>query len=161
MREVIGTKDDLETARQLCRDFVYDPELHREIVSTHFVDAFDAFCRSYGFDTQEAFQRQDGTFDARGYVDFLGSRRAMLNAFILAKPHLVVARERLFTFEFLSEFELAIYELSANEVADAVNELMRPDTLIRSVREWWTNVTKRRRQSRYLATALKRQSVSR
>jgi hypothetical protein len=111
---------------------------------------FDAFCLSSPIVRRKfsAAMRQDinttDEFDVTAYVQHNAARRHALNAFIREKPHVIVIDDRFFTVTFLSALEMRIDELTATEVADVLNDFLKPRGLIATVLMWW-----RRNASRF------------
>ena len=124
--------------RELGRSAICDAPLYNRVLKTHCWDAFEAFCAEHSAE-RGGRQAEDPSaeFDSHRYVRQMIARRKMLNAFIRVKPHVVVADERFFTITFLSEIDVAVHELTAIEVAEAVNEFMRPRGLYATVRAWF------------------------
>jgi hypothetical protein len=136
MREIVRTQSLQALASALGDDAVLDAATYDDVVARHW-KAFDEFCASRGAETAFNDSGQQ-PFDTAGYVAFNEKRRGLLNDFIREKPHVVVAGERrFFSVALRSEVEVTVHELSADEMAEALNELLRRPTLLEALRRWY------------------------
>lgn len=123
---------------------IYDPELYQKVFEKHYLDAFETFCAQpevadgpFAAAVRRSFDTPAG-FDANEYARHCTARRHVLNQFIRQKPYVVVVDDRFFTLTFFSEVEVRIDELTSNDVAEALNDLLRPRSLVATVRAWFS-----------------------
>lgn len=136
MRQIVDERIWKDQAIARGEEAVFDRDLYQR-VHRHLWELFKKFCeerRLPGFPPTPA---TGGTFDADAYARQTSRFQSAFQRFLREKPSVLVLDDRFFVLTYLAELAFRVDELTAQEVADALNSELRRKGIVNRIKGWF------------------------